>query len=102
MREIGVVEEIVGRAVTIAITQSHFDALVSFAYNVGTGGRISLNDLLEIFAELGSTRVEPDYRPPREGDVRHSLASIDRARDLLGYEIEVGLREGLERTWGHF
>jgi nucleoside-diphosphate-sugar epimerase len=72
------------------------------AYNVGTGERISLNDLLEALGELGGTRVEPDYRPPREGDVRHSLASIDRARTLLGYEVEIGLKEGLQRTWEHF
>ena len=40
--------------------------------------------------------------PPRAGDVRDSLASLDRAREVLGYRPTVGLREGLELTWRWF
>ena len=38
------------------------------------------------------------YRPPRPGDVRHSLADISLARRLLGYEPAVSFEDGLERT----
>jgi len=51
-----------------------------------------------MLGELTGSTVEPEYGPPRAGDVRHSLADIARARELLGYEPTVGLREGLAQT----
>ncbi|HSB29326.1 MAG TPA: SDR family oxidoreductase [Pyrinomonadaceae bacterium] len=67
--------------------------------NVATGDRITLNQLLtELKDLLGKADVKVDFREPRIGDVRHSLADITRARELLDYEPAVGLREGLERT----
>jgi UDP-N-acetylglucosamine/UDP-N-acetylgalactosamine 4-epimerase len=39
---------------------------------------------------------------PRAGDVRDSLASLERTKRLLGYEVEVGLRDGLQKTWDWF
>ena len=67
--------------------------------NVATGERITLNQLLTELKDLiGKPLVEVDYREPRVGDVRHSLADTTRARVLLGYEPTVGLREGLRRT----
>jgi UDP-glucose 4-epimerase len=70
--------------------------------NVACGERTSLNQLLKYVAELAGTRVEPDYRPGRAGDIRDSLAAIDAARDLLGYEPLVDVREGLKRTFAAF
>ena len=67
--------------------------------NVANGQRITLNGLLKALQEItGRTDVEPVYREPRVGDVRHSLADISRARALLGYEPRVGLKEGLQLT----
>lgn len=67
--------------------------------NVANGERITLNRLLEVLKELtGRREVAPEYHPPRPGDVRHSLADITRARELLGYEPAIGLEEGLRRT----
>ncbi|MDQ3472566.1 MAG: SDR family oxidoreductase [Acidobacteriota bacterium] len=67
--------------------------------NVANGERITLNELLREVQELtGKTNVEVDYRAPRAGDVLHSLADITRARELLGFEPRVGLREGLQFT----
>lgn len=70
--------------------------------NVACGERTSLNQLLRHIAELAGTRIEPDYRPGRAGDVRDSLADIGVARDLLGYEPTVDVREGLKRTFAAF
>jgi len=42
--------------------------------------------------------VKAEYQPARVGDVRHSLADISRAHELLGYQPIVGLKEGLQRT----
>jgi nucleoside-diphosphate-sugar epimerase len=67
--------------------------------NVANGERITLNQLLTELKDLtGKQDVDVEYLEPRVGDVRHSLADITMARDLLGYESKVDLREGLERT----
>lgn len=67
--------------------------------NVANGQRITLNQLLEELKQLtGRTDVTAEYREPRVGDVRHSLADISIAQELLGYESKVDLREGLQRT----
>jgi UDP-glucose 4-epimerase len=66
--------------------------------NVGAGASISLLELYRaVAAELGS-HLEPNFAPPREGDVRDSLASLERARALLGYEPRVSWRDGLRET----
>jgi UDP-glucose 4-epimerase len=73
--------------------------------NLATGRQTTLNELLEALKKLtGRGEVEAEYREPRVGDVRHSLADITRAREWLGYEPRVGLEEGLRHTldwWRH-
>jgi UDP-glucose 4-epimerase len=66
--------------------------------NVAGGRRISLLELLGQIAELVGCAVAPHHEPARAGDVRDSLADLSRARDLLGFEPQVSLREGLART----
>ncbi len=66
--------------------------------NVGGGGRTSLNALLAAVREVTSSTLEAIHEPARAGDVRDSLAALDRARDLIGYAPQVDLREGLRRT----
>ncbi len=70
--------------------------------NIACGERISLNTLLEIIGKEAGYRMEPEYLPTRLGDVRDSLASIDAARELLGYEPKVKVGEGLARTFAAF
>ena len=67
--------------------------------NVANGERVTLNQLLAELKELtGKQDVTAEYLEPRVGDVRHSLADITMAREFLGYESKVDLREGLKRT----
>jgi nucleoside-diphosphate-sugar epimerase len=67
--------------------------------NVANGERITLNQLLAELKDLtGKQDVAAEYLEPRIGDVRHSLADITMARELLAYESKVDLREGLKRT----
>lgn len=70
--------------------------------NVACGGRISLNEVITAIAELTGRDFEPRYHPPRVGDVPHSMASIDRAREVLGFEPAVSFRDGLARTMEYF
>jgi len=67
--------------------------------NVASGVRVSLNSLLETLKQLTShDDVQPQYAEPRKGDVRDSLADISLARSFLGYEPQIGLKEGLKLT----
>jgi UDP-glucose 4-epimerase len=66
--------------------------------NVGAGEAISINQLFAAMAEHLGSSLRPVFAPERAGDVRHSLASLDRARALLGYRPTVGWRQGLART----
>jgi UDP-glucose 4-epimerase len=66
--------------------------------NTATGTRITLNETFKILCELTNYHGEPAYAPPRSGDIRDSLADIQLAGELLGYESQVDFREGLRRT----
>ena len=66
--------------------------------NIACAERISLNQLLGIIGDEVGHKVEAIHGPARAGDVRDSLASIDAARELFGYEPKVKVREGLKKT----
>ncbi|MFA7184667.1 MAG: NAD-dependent epimerase/dehydratase family protein, partial [Victivallales bacterium] len=77
---------------------------VNTVYNVAYGERASLN---ELFAELQKNLVrfdariadvKPVYGPERAGDIPHSLACIDKARRLLGYDPQYDMRDGLREA----
>ena len=68
------------------------------ALNVGTGRRISLLELVAAINQILGTELVPDFQPPREGDVLHSQASLDRCAAVLGYKPAVDFEEGLRRT----
>jgi UDP-glucose 4-epimerase len=73
-----------------------------YPVNVGAGDRTSLQQLASLIREVTGRSLVCQSVAPRAGDVRDSLAGLDRTRRLLGYEVEVGLREGLRRTWDWF
>ena len=68
------------------------------AMNIGCGTLISLNGVLQMASELLNKKFDIDYRDPRPGDVRDSLADISKAHHLLDYTPTVAFRDGLERT----
>jgi UDP-glucose 4-epimerase len=67
-------------------------------YNVGTGRRVTLRDLVDRLNAILGTSIEPEFGPPRDGDVRDSLACLKRVRDGLGYEPIVDFETGLAHT----
>ena len=67
--------------------------------NVGAGERTSLRGLVEIIREVTGSELPCAERPRRPGDVRDSLAGLERVCLLLGYTPRVHLKEGLRRTW---
>jgi UDP-glucose 4-epimerase len=66
--------------------------------NIGCGERITLNRLIRSLEEILGIHATVNYVPPRAGDVRHSLADISQAKNILGYSPLVGVEEGLRRT----
>ena len=66
--------------------------------NAATSSRITLNEVFALLCELTGYRGRPAYAEPRSGDIRHSLADIRLARELLGYQPRIDFREGLRRT----
>nr|MEE4269417.1 SDR family oxidoreductase [Candidatus Krumholzibacteria bacterium] len=68
------------------------------SYNIALGGRITVEDLCLKIRDLIGVDIEPTYDASRPGDVRHSQASIDLAREFLDYAGSVSLEEGLART----
>lgn len=66
-------------------------------FNIACGERYTLLDLVHTINEILGTRVEPLFEPPRPGDVKHSLADIEKAKRMLGFEVKVKFREGLEK-----
>ncbi len=75
---------------------------VNEVFNVAYGEQISLNTLWENLQEISNTKLEAVYGPPRVGDVRDSLADISKAKQLLGYQPELSVYDGLKITWKHF
>ena len=67
-------------------------------FNIGSGSALSVADLWNRICAAAEVDLTPTYAAPRAGDVRDSLACIDRARDALGYAPLVGFDEGLGRA----
>ncbi|MGB5822249.1 MAG: SDR family oxidoreductase [Saonia sp.] len=84
---------------------------VNTIYNIAYGERTSLNELVALLKEYLSDfdpkirTVPVNYGPERKGDVPHSLASIDKAKKLLGYrpiyDVKTGLKEAVRWYWEH-
>jgi len=77
---------------------------VNQVYNIAFGERTTLNQLFlhlrEVLSEFDPeiARIEPEYGPVRVGDIPHSLASIDKAKALLGYAPEFNVEQGLKQA----
>ncbi|MDD4278737.1 MAG: NAD-dependent epimerase/dehydratase family protein [Candidatus Sumerlaeales bacterium] len=67
-------------------------------FNIACGTSFSLLDLLRDINAALKTDIEPIFAPARKGDVKHSLAKIDKAKNLLGYDVKVDFKSGLEKS----
>lgn len=67
-------------------------------YNMACQKRFTLLELIDVLNEILGTRIEPVHADPKPGDVKHSLADITRAKNELGFKVEVDFKEGLKRT----
>lgn len=70
--------------------------------NIAVGDRTNLVELWNSIAFAAGTDIQPEYCPPRAGDISHSLASIEKAKGLFGYEPQFRLMEGIKITFDWF
>lgn len=70
--------------------------------NVACGRTTDLLEVIGLLEEFSGRKIEPRFDPPRPGDVKHSLAAIEKANNLLGYQPRVDFSEGLKRTYEYF
>jgi len=66
--------------------------------NIACGKSYSVLDLLKAINETLGKNIKQFFSPARKGDVKHSLADISLARELLNYEVKVDFTEGIKRT----
>jgi len=64
--------------------------------NIAFGERISLNQLWDLICQTININIKPVYKPERKGDVKHSLANITKAGNLIGYKPTFSVHEGLK------
>jgi nucleoside-diphosphate-sugar epimerase len=67
-------------------------------FNVGSGNRVTVSGLLNILGMLLEREVLPTYADPRPADIRHSLAEVTKAQEVLGYRPRISIQQGLVRT----
>lgn len=71
-------------------------------FNIAYGAQTTLLDVVASLRELSGQAIAVQHDPPSVGDVRHSLADINKARALLDYQPQVPFAEGLARTLGWY
>ena len=87
----------------LALTTTNPEA-VNQIYNTAFGERTTLNQLVTYLREYLSefdaeiADIEPTHGPNRTGDIPHSLACVDKARNLLGYAPQFSMKQGLKEA----
>lgn len=71
---------------------------VNQVYNVAYGASTSLNQLFELIKTNLKSTVNPEYKSERKGDIKNSLANINKAKQLLGYSPLINLEQGMNLT----
>jgi len=75
---------------------------VNQVYNVALGERITINQMWHFLKSLENSDIDAVYRQARQGDVRDSLADISKAKQLLGYNPEINVFEGLKLAFNWY
>ncbi len=74
------------------------DQVSGEVFNVGCGGRISINELWQAIQKAVGASVEAIHGPPRAGDVKDSMADLTLLQERTGFQVRVDLDEGIRKT----
>ena len=73
------------------------------AINISTSSAVSVNTVVNTIRELlDKEDIKPVYDPPRAGDIKHSLADVSKAKEVIGYEPKVSFEDGIRRAIGWY
>jgi UDP-N-acetylglucosamine 4-epimerase len=72
---------------------------INQVYNVACGQRTTLNEVWQYICEAAEYNKRAVYGPNRIGDIPHSLANIDKIKNLLGYKVIVNVKEGISLAY---
>ena len=101
IRDFTSIENVIKANILAATTEN--PKAFNTVYNIAYGSKISINQLIDLMAiaikknDLDGKKINVIYSEKRQGEIVNSYASIEKAKELLGYFPEVSLREGLER-----
>jgi len=73
------------------------EGVVGETYNIACGERITINHLVKKLSDIFDVKIEPIYADSRPGEIKHSYASIEKAKRDLGYDVKVPFDEGVAR-----
>ncbi len=89
----------VQNVVTANLQACEAPGLAGQAFNLGTGGRYTLNYTLRLLEQFAGRAAQATYGPLRAGDIRDSQADISLAQRTFGYKPQVNFEDGLRKTW---
>lgn len=78
------------------------EAALNQVYNVACGEQTTLNEMISILQKVSGKNLEANYAAERAGDVKHSLANINKIKTLLEYEPSVYFKNGLEKVFNWY
>jgi UDP-glucose 4-epimerase len=88
----------VGNVVDATLRAGDQDGVNGEIFNIAAGAPASVDTLADTIGAILGKPVVKENLPSRPGDIRDSWADLSKARDLLGYEPQIGLEDGLRRT----
>jgi nucleoside-diphosphate-sugar epimerase len=94
-RDFTYVEDVAGLCVKAANAPA---SVAGKMFNAGNGGRFTLNEVWRMLQKIEGVTIAPKFGPPREGDVRHSMADTRAAVAELGHAPRFSIEEGLAKT----
>ncbi len=92
----------VDNVVEANIRAAFADGISGIVLNCAGHEQITINRVVELISDYLEKSIYPLYKNPRPGDVKHSFASIQAARDIIGYQPEIDFKAGLEKTIKYF
>ena len=70
--------------------------------NIASGEKTSLNELIDKINKITGKNIKPLYKKAKKGDIKHSYASVSKARKILNYKPRYSLNKGLKKTIKYF
>ncbi len=96
-RDFTFVEDVVQANLLAMFTEN--TSAVNQVYNVAKGEQTTLNELFNTLKQISGKDIQPIHGQERNGDIKHSLADISKARKLLGYDPSTSPVDGLRKTF---